>query len=194
MTFRGTGTSLALAGLASLVLTSTALAGPAGNEYLPKVPSSGAHSNPSPGTDSSGAPAPSSSDETSTATLPTDQGSGSGTADATSRDGKQAKADRKDNKSKDNKSNDRAPVVPVGDSGGGGGDSSGSLLLNPIVLLMIVAVLAAAVGMILRRRRTDEDDASPGRNRGRESRADRGVPRTPDGEIIGPGPGRVEEG
>jgi hypothetical protein len=32
----------------------------------------------------------------------------------------------------------------------------------------------------------------PGRNRGRESPGEPGIPRTPDGEIIGPGPGRVE--
>jgi hypothetical protein len=45
------------------------------------------------------------------------------------------------------------------------------------------------VGMILRRRRTEEDDAAAGRNRGREA-----APRTPDGQIIGPGPGRAEGG
>ena len=43
------------------------------------------------------------------------------------------------------------------------------------------------VGMILRRRNTDEDDARPGQPRRSESRAgEKGVPRTPDGEIIGP--------
>jgi hypothetical protein len=192
MTFRETGTSLALAALAWLVLTSTALAGPAGNEYLPKVPSSGAHSNvPSSGAHSSGVSGSSSSPgetgETGTTTLPTDQGSGSGSASGTSGDGKQRKGDRNDTKS-----NDRAPVVPAGDSGGGGGDSSGSLLLNPIVLLMIVAVLAAAVGMILRRRQTEEDAGD--QDRGRASGGEPGGPRTPDGEIIGPGPGRVEGG
>jgi hypothetical protein len=196
MTLRKTVASLALAVLVSLVLTSTALAGPAGNEYLPKVPSSGAHTkSPSSGAHSSGASdSSSSSGETGTTTLPTDQGSGSGSASGTSGDDKQRKGDRNDKKSNDKKSNDRAPVVPLGDSGGGGGDSSGSLLLNPIVLLMIVAVLAAAVGMILRRRQTEEDDAAAGRNRGRESRGEPGGPRTPDGEIIGPGPGRVEGG
>jgi hypothetical protein len=193
LTFSGTVKSLALAGLASLVLASTALAGPAGSEYLPKVPSSGAHSNaPSSGAHSAGASDSSSSsgETTTTTTPPSDQGSGSGSPSGTSGDHKQSKGDRNDK----SKSNDRAPVVPLGDSGGGGGDSSGSLLLNPIVLLMIVAVLAAAVGMILRRRRTEEDDAPPGRNRGRESRGEPGIPRTPDGEIIGPGPGRVEGG
>ena len=115
MTFRGTGKSVAVAGFASLVLTSTALAGPAGNEYLPKVPSSGAHSSPSSGADSSGASVSSSSSgETETATLPTDQGSGSGSPSGKSSDGKQSKGDQNDKKS-----NDRAPVVPVGDSGGG---------------------------------------------------------------------------
>jgi hypothetical protein len=59
---------------------------------------------------------------------------------------------------------------------------------------MIVAVLAAAVGMILRRRQTEEDDAAAGGNRGRESHSGPGGPRTPDGEIIDPGPGRVEGG
>ena len=193
LTFRGTVKLLALAGFASLVLTSTALAGPAGSEYLPKVPSSGAHSNapPSSKAHSSGASDSSiSSGEITTTTTPTqpsDQSSESGNPSDRSSDREHSKGDRKDKKS-----NDRAPVVPVGDSGGGGGDSSGSLLLNPIVLLMIVAVLAAAVGMILRRRRTEEDDVPPGRDRGRESPGEPGIPRTPDGEIIGPGPGRVE--
>jgi hypothetical protein len=50
------------------------------------------------------------------------------------------------------------------------------------------------VGMILRRRQTEEDDAAAGRNRGRDSSGELGVPRTPDGEIIGPGPGRAEGG
>jgi hypothetical protein len=193
LTFSGTVKLLALAGFASLVLTSTALAGPAGSEYLPKVPSSGAHSNsPSNGAHSSGASASSSSSgETDTSTLPTDQGSVSGSASDTSSDGKPSKPKKGDRNENDKKSNDRAPVVPLGDSGGGGGDSSGSLLLNPIVLLMIVAVLAAAVGMILRRRQTDED-ATGARDRDRGSRGRKGVARTPDGEIIGPGPGPVE--
>jgi len=147
----------------SLALASTALAGPAGDEYLPKVPQSGGSASAQSAGDSSG--------ET---TLP--QASGKESQDTDQNQNAEGK------KKKDDTANQ---VVPAGGSGSGGGDddSSGSILLNPIVLLMIVAVIAAAVGMILRRRQLSEDEGAPEPKKGAGA-SGAGGPRTPDGEII----------
>jgi hypothetical protein len=158
-------TALGLCGTAmmmSFVLAPTALAGPAGDEYLPKVPSSGAHS----------ASASSSGGSTGTTTLPAGtNGNGSGSG---------GKDQSKNGKSKD-KSNVALPASS-GSGGSGGDDSSGSILLNPIVLLMIAAVIAAAVGMTLRRRQLS-DDGEP-EPKGDLGSASAGSPRTPDGNIV----------
>jgi phosphotransferase system glucose/maltose/N-acetylglucosamine-specific IIC component len=152
-----------IAGLAiSLALAPTALAGPAGDEYLPKVPQAGGS-----------ASAHSASGGSGETTLP--QANKKGSQDTTG-----------NGKGKGKKKDDAAnAAVPAGGSGSGGGgdDSSGSILLNPIVLLMIAAVIAAAVGMILRRRQLGDDEGDPESKQGPGAPAS-GSPRTPDGEII----------
>jgi hypothetical protein len=145
----------------SLALAPIALAGPAGDEYLPKVPQAGGNST-----------AHSSSGGSAETTLP--QAGAKGSQDTNSNG-------NGNGKKKDDSAN---LAVPVGGSGsGGGGDSSGSILLNPIVLLMIAAVIAAAVGMTLRRRQLSDSEGEPDpqTNPGAPGA---GSPRTPDGEII----------
>jgi hypothetical protein len=164
MTVRGNIAGLCAAAALSLALTSPALGAPAGDEYLPKLPQSGAHSSGG----SSGA-------ATGTTTLPTGETSSRSTSDQ-----------KKDESRGKDKSDQVAPIGSSGSGGSDGGDSSGSILLNPIVLLMIVAVIAAAVGMTLRRRNADEDAESGGKG---PSGSDPGAgrksgPRTPDGEIV----------
>jgi hypothetical protein len=171
MTVRRKIAGLCAAATVSLALAPLALAAPAGDEYLPKVPGSGAHSSASGSSDSAGTP---------TTTLPT-----GGTSSPSSSDTDKSKSD-------DTGKKDEQKIAPVGsaDSGGsdGGGDS-GSLLFNPIVLLVIAAVVAVAVGMTLRRRRVDEADSESPGTTGRAG--DRGAsPRTPDGEIA-TGPDRI---
>ena len=165
MTLPRTVLGLIAAATLSLAVAPIALASPAGSEYLPKIPQSGAHS-------SSGG----TSQGTGTTTLP-DSSSGSSTG--SSKDNGQAKQ----KKGKDQSNQAAAPASSgSGGSGGSGGDgSSGSILLNPIVLLMIAAVIAAAAGMILRRRQAgDDDQPEPRRTPGSRTAS----PRTPDGEII----------
>jgi hypothetical protein len=169
MTVRGQLAGLFAAAALSLALVAPALAAPAGDEYLPKVPQSGASE--SSGDGSFGRDP----DGTGTTTLP------SGGASEETGSGSNGKQEEK-SKSRDQ---DTA-VAPVGSSGGSdGGDSSDSILLNPIVLLMIAAVIAAAVGMTLRRRHADGSDAEPAAAPASESGTrQQSTPRTPDGEIV----------
>jgi hypothetical protein len=168
MIVRNTVPGLCAAAMISLVLAPFALAGPAGDEYLPKIPQSGAHS----ASGSSASSTEGTIGTTGTTTLPeTTSGSGS--------EGK-SKDKGKGKKSKDTAN--LALPASSGTGGSGGDDSSGSILLNPIVLLVIAAVIAAVVGMTLRRRQIG-GDAEP------ESKTDpgspsAGSPRTPDGEIV----------
>ncbi len=158
--------SLCVALAATLVLAASAVAAPAGDEYLPKVPAATGHaSSAGGGSDLSG-----SSSGTETGTTESSFGSGTGT------DSSQAK-DKKDGK--------KEKVEPAVSTGGGGssdgGGSSGAL----IVLLIVAGVIVAAVGMILRRRAglTDEESgekASGKRDRDKPS----GARPTPDGEIV----------
>jgi hypothetical protein len=167
-------TSRKIAGLCtaaalSLTVVPSALAAPAGDEYLPKVPQSGAQDSAA---GSSGTAA-----GTGTTTLPT-----GGTGPKSPSGEKKAEAEDTD---KGKKKSEVTPVVSS-DSDDSGGGSSGSILFSPIVLLMVAAVIAAAVGMTLLRRKGDEDD--PGRPGGAGSektgaRRESG-PRTPDGEIV----------
>jgi hypothetical protein len=162
MSARNTVLGLVAGAAISLALASTALAGPAGDEYLPKVPQAGgsvsAHS------------AGSGSGQTTLPEATTVKGSND--ANSTGKD---------NGKKKDDAANLAVPAGGSG-SGGGGDDSSGSILLNPIVLLMIAAVIAAAVGMTLRRRQlTDGEEPDSKRDPGASGA---GSPRTPDGEII----------
>lgn len=159
--------ALCTAAALSLAFVPSALAAPAGDEYLPKVPQSGAQSSAA---GSSGtAPA------TGTTTLPT-----GGT-------GPKAPSGEKESQDTDQgkKKSEVTPVVSS-DSGDSGGGSSGSILFSPIVLLMVAAVIAAAVGMTLLRRKGDEDDPGrPGPPGSEKTGARReSGPRTPDGEIV----------
>jgi hypothetical protein len=160
---------LCTAAVLSLTVASPALAAPAGDEYLPKVPQSGAHNSGGSSGTTSG---------TGTTTLPT---AGSG---ADSPSGEKKKSPDTDTE-KEKKKSEITPVV-ASDSGDSGGGSSGSILFSPIVLLMVAAVIAAAVGMTLLRRKGDEDDPDrPGTPDSEKSGTRReGGPRTPDGEIV----------
>jgi len=154
----------------SLAFAAPAVAAPAGDEYLPKIPQSGAHS-------SGGSSGGSSSSGGSATTLPT---GGAPTSSAA----KGSKSGADDTGKKNDKEKDQVtPLGAVGSGGsGGGGDSSGSILFNPIVLLMIAAVIAVAVGMTLRRRSIDQGDAKPADTPGHGT-GPKDSPRTPDGEI-----------
>jgi len=137
MSARTTVKALVAGAAISLALAPVALAGPAGDEYLPKVPNAGGS-----------ATARSAGGGSGGSTLPEASGKGS----------KDTNGKKKDNSA--------SLAVPVGGSGGGGDNSSGSILLNPIVLLMIAAVIAAAVGMTLRRRQLSDGEPEPQTNPG----------------------------
>jgi hypothetical protein len=160
MTARKTVKGLLAVAMLSLALAPSALAGPAGDEYLPKVPQSGAHS------------ASAAQGQTGTTTLP------QGTSGSSS----QGKSNGNGEGKKNTDTSTQALPASSGSGGSGGDGSSGSILLNPIVLLMIAAVIAAAVGMILRRRQvTDDGEPDPKADPDSPSA---GSPRTPDGEIV----------
>jgi hypothetical protein len=165
MSARKTVQALIAGAAISLALAPIALAGPAGDEYLPKVPQAGGN-----------ASAHSASDGSGQSTLPQ--------STTTTAEGSKNSSDNDGGKGK--KKDDAANLaVPAGGSGSGGGgdDSSGSILLNPIVLLMIAAVIAAAVGMTLRRRQLSDGEGEP-QSQSSAGAPGAGSPRTPDGEII----------
>jgi hypothetical protein len=174
MTVRRQIGGICVAAALSLALAPSALAAPAGDEYLPKVPQSGAKSN---GSNEGSIQSSGGGSGTETTTLPT-----GGTSEETT------STPERQNKAKKSRDKDRVEqVAPVGSGGSGGsddGDSSGSLLLNPIVLLMIAAVIAAAVGMTLRRRQTEGDAEPPGAPGSNPGARRESGPRTPDGEIV----------
>lgn len=163
---------LCTAAALSLALAPSALAAPAGDEYLPKVPQSGAQSS---GGSSGSLSGTGTGTGTGTTTLPT------GGDKSKPASGEEKSSDQTE---KDKKKSEITPVVSS-DSGDGGG-SSGSILFSPIVLLMVAAVIAAAVGMTLLRRKGDDDDPErPGAPGPEKSGARReSGPRTPDGEIV----------
>jgi hypothetical protein len=175
----GSLATLAVALTASLALASSAYAASAVDEYLPKIPQSGARSAGSEfGVDSPGFKSGSSkaSSRIGSHTLPA-AGSGEQT--------RQAQKPAKKRKA----SKPREAAALASDRGGGGGDGSGSILLSPLVLLMIGAVIAAALGMTLSRRRGEDSEREaeqPQQEPGRETTG----PRTPEGEIIA-GPDQV---
>lgn len=171
MIARKTVLGLSAAVTISLAVASSALAGPAGDEYLPKIPHSGAHSaSKSPAQGTAG----------TTTLQPDTSGSGSVTTTESKSKAKPKGEGKSGKKSKD--ASNAVPPPSSGSGGSGGDDSSGSILLNPIVLLMIAAVIAAAVGMILRRRQVT-GDAEPAPHHDPE-RPPASSPRTPDGEIV----------
>jgi hypothetical protein len=164
-TFKG----LAGATVVALALAAPAVGAPAGNEYVPQVPSA-------------------------TGDKPVDQGfGGGGTTASTSGGWGGAASIFKDSAGKDSTGKD-VGSGKQGDSGGDGlagpvdtsnasssDDSSGVLdtLLNPLVLLLIGGVLAIAVGMTLARRQGGNPSERP-----RPPRLRRAPPPTPDGEIV----------
>jgi len=141
----------------SLSCAAPALAVPAGDEYLPQVPTA---TGPKPVNDSSDAGTP-----------VADTGGGDEKGDAT-----------KDVQTKDDEeSSDTA--LAAGSSGDDGDDSGGGVLdtlLDPIVLLLIGGVLTIAVGLMLARRQNGD---SPDPSRARRSSSD--APKPPKGEIVG---------
>jgi hypothetical protein len=146
MPTRKTVTAVLAAAVTLIVVPPSAMASPAGSEYLPKVPQSGSHSSAS---GSSETPAPSSSETTST----TSSGEAAGPKTK-----KAAKPQKKEPKA------DRAPATasPVKTDGG----SSGSLLLSPVTLLIAVAILAM-IFWVVRRRMKARAGASPAKPRPR---------------------------
>jgi hypothetical protein len=177
MTVRRKIAGLCAAATLSLAVAAPAHAAPAGDEYLPKLPQSGAHS-------SSGGSSNSASAGTGTTTLPT-----GGTSSPSTSGGDKSQSGGTDKKDKKDKADQKIAPVSSGSGGSDDGDSSGSILFNPIVLLMIAAVIAVAVGMTLRRRSSDEGDQESPAPTGRAARRG-GSPKTPDGEIA-TGPDRI---
>ncbi len=152
-TFKG----LLVAAAVSLAATTPAFASPAGDEYVPQVPSG--HGN-----------------------TPVDEGPGgiSKIEDAVA-GVNGAVAPGKDATAKgESPSGEPLPI----DTSSGGNDSSGVLdtIFDPVVLLLIAGVLAIAVGMILARRQ-GEGTSDPTRARRNRPAA----PPTPDGEIVAGG-------
>jgi hypothetical protein len=164
---------LALTLIASLALVSSALAASAGDEYLPKIPSSGAGS-------SGGGSGDSTASGSTSGASPALGASGVAALEAQGNGEQPPKAHK--HAKKGHKSDRHQSVALTSNPGGGGGDGSGSILLNPLVIAMIAAVVAAAVGMTLSRRQGDD----PGTERERRpgGRLETDGPRTPDGEIV----------
>jgi hypothetical protein len=174
MKARSTTIALGIVAALSLGLAASAQAGPAGDEYLPKVPQAG-----SAGSGGSGGSDGISSSATPTTTLPIGQ------SDDAQGKPTEKKAAKRSKKRAPNQSKKQEAVIPISGSGGSGGDSSGSILFNPIVLLVIAAVIAAAVGMTLWRRRAEEAEGDrEGTPDQISGSSERGGPRTPDGEIV----------
>jgi hypothetical protein len=162
------------------LLTSSALAAPSGDEYLPKVPKAAGKEvvgNPEQGAGASvleptirGASSSSASEGSSGSSV--SSGSSGASGEATKQE-KQPAAEKR------NRQPTQAPIVPASAED----DSSGSTLFNPIILLVIAGVVAAAVGMTLRRRQGEEP---AGRGEAVTDEA-KGPRPTPDGEIVAGG-------
>jgi hypothetical protein len=163
------------------LLTSSALAAPSGDEYLPKVPKAAGKEvvgNPEQGAGASvleptirGASSSSASEGSSGSSV--SSGSSGSTTDEATKQEKQPAAEKR------NRQPTQAPIVPASAED----DSSGSTLFNPIILLVIAGVVAAAVGMTLRRRQGEE---RAGRGQAVADEA-KGPRPTPDGEIVAGG-------
>ena len=160
-TFKG----LVLTTVLSLAIAASANAAPAGDEYVPQIPSSTGDQPIQEGPAGLDAAGGSPSEE---AGQPSDQDGVQGT------DGPTGPDDSDD-------SDDSSALL----AGGSDDDdsSSGALdtLLDPIVLLLIAGVLTIAVGMTLVRRQGD------GPNPANARRASSAAPPTPDGQIVAGG-------
>lgn len=124
----------------ALGATSSALAAPAGSEYLPQVPKASHHSSGGGGSSSTGSTGTSStgSTDTSPTYTPTESSSGSGES--------KHKQEQKTGKTKDGA--EPVAVTPASQADSGGG------AFLPIVLLVVVGVLVLASGLVLRRRQS----------------------------------------
>src|SRR3954447_3016447 len=154
---------VAVAAAVCLGLAAPALAAPAGDEYLPKVPKAagkGVVANPDQGPGAS-------------VVAPTVRGSASSEGGGKSSDGG-GNAKKGTNQAGPSQ-NASAPADSSGDGG--------SAILSPIVLLMIAGVIAAAAGMTLRRRQGRKGDPEDGETQ-QEPEQVRNARPTPDGEIV----------
>ena len=145
----------------SMLCAAPALAAPAGDEYLPQVPTA-TGDKPVNETKDIGAPAAGSD------ALGADENGNAG------KDGKDGN---------DDGSSDDSSTLAAGSGGGDDGDDSGGVLdtlLDPIVLLLIGGVITIAVGLMLARKQNGD---SPDPSRARRSSSD--APMPPSGEIIG---------
>ena len=169
---------------AMLALATSAVAAPAGDEYLPKVPASANPGGASGSHQDLSEPQASGTDETTPTTGfgTSGSGSGSGSDSASASDsGSDAKQEKQQGAGKKPTKIDVKPSAGISSGGSDGGNSSGLL----IVLLIIAGVVAAAVGMILRHRAgAGEDDGGEGKSRERQGPQASGARPTPDGEIV----------
>ena len=140
-----------------MLCAAPALAAPAGDEYLPQVP-------------------------TATGDKPVNEtkdiGAPSADSDVSSKDEK-----ARDDKAADDSTDSESSELAAGSGGGDDGDDSGGVLdtlLDPIVLLLIGGVLSIAVGLMLARKQNGD---SPDPSRARRSSS--GAPKPPKGEIVG---------
>jgi hypothetical protein len=162
-TFKG----LAGATVVALAVAAPAVGAPAGDEYVPQVPSATGDRPVDQGFAGGGGTAAN-----------TAGGAGSGASAVKGSTGKDGGKDQ----SKDKGEDSGGIAGPIGvNNASSDDDSSGVLdtLLNPIVLLLIAGVLAIAVGMTLTRRQGGNPSEGP-----RPPRLRRAPGPTPDGEIV----------
>lgn len=147
MTLKRTFKGLALATALSLFLAAPAIGVPAGDEYLPQVPSATGDKPVSENPDASAGEGDS-------------NGNGNGKGDRTTPRG-------------DDEENQDAGALAS--SGGGDDDSGGVLdtLLDPIVLLLIGGVLTIAIGLMLARKQNGD---SPDPSKARRASSDAPLP------------------
>jgi hypothetical protein len=163
--------ALCLAVAGSLALAASAYAGPAGQEYLPKLPDAGGSQS---GSGSGGGATQSSAAAPSAATgEPTD---------GASEEGGTGKERSRDKGAQGASATPAVATEPASDDDGSSG------LLNPVVLLIVAGVIIAAVGMTLRHRAAGIEDTATDGGRSARDRGEAPSARpTPDGEIVAGG-------
>jgi len=159
MTISKVLTGTCLAGAVSLALATSALAAPAGDEYLPSIPKAG-------GNQSGGSQSGSSA---SSVPVPSSSGTG-GPSSSTGANGN---------------GNPAAKSSPAQPSSSNDSSDGGSPLLDPVVILLVAGVIVTAVGMTLVRRHSDGSD-SDWEDEPETDDAPNARP-TPDGEIVAGG-------
>lgn len=158
----------AVAAAISLIAAAPGLGAPAGDEYLPAVPSAKGDQGGSGGGD----PAP--------GVAPGVAAGAAAVPGSTTEDGKAGSAG-----SKAKGEQQKPEIATVATAASEEEDSSGVLdtLLDPVVLLLIGGVVVVAVGMTLRRRQGDDESQDPDR----PPRDPAAAPHTPPGEIVADG-------